>query len=525
MLNHKLERAVLFSFLSAGLAVTNSRQAEGQDFGQDATAYAQTMLEHGRDVYGDDHTAMFVSILSRDDQPKRLHEGNIGAANKKLPGWEGRYYNRDWGGGNLNNHVQLHVLLGELSEATGDPKYLEASKAAIEFTFNNTQSANTGLLAWGEHMSWDVSREVPYPGKKPVGQPHDDTHEPSDRFPPVLWDRVYEVAPDAAFKFAKGLWDHQIIDQSTGTFSRHARYTEHGPNKYVASFPRVGGWMILAWTQAYKRSEDPAYRETMLRAIETLVDLYVDSRSEVTGVIPAGVKTPGVDAANHNFTRVYWMQNNLLLAAELEFVIDDLPSPLGERMRELQQMLEETTVTKLEHNLDGHLADMPIGFQHRGRPDLPLRENGAMQLGDGRFERFDGPASYTTDWAYGYGAPITSAVANVVMERYLANKDERFLQLAKAAADRYLETDPPEQKLTPMALAAAIDLLVAVARETGESKYLTRANAFGELAEKMFLTDSALPKATSSNDYYEAITGGDDLMLSLWHLSRAAEPN
>lgn len=517
-------RSLISSVALAGLMSQGWCMAEAQSFAEDATAYADAMLEYGTDRYGDEHTAQFVSILSRVDQPTRLHEGNIGGANKKLPGWEGRYYNRDWGGGNLNNHVQLHVLLGELSEATGDPKYLEASKAAIEFTFKNTQSPETGLLAWGEHMSWDVDREVPYPGQKPVGQPHDDTHEPSDRFPPVLWDRAYSVAPDAAFKFAQGLWDHQVIDQSTGTFSRHARYTKHGPNKYVASFPRVGGWMILAWTEAYKRSEDSAYRDTMLQAIETLITLYEGSRSQVTGAIPAGVKTPGVDAANHNFTRVYWMQNNLLFAAELEFVVNDLPSSLTGRIRALQSVLDETVVTKLEHNLDGHLSDMPVGFQHRGRPDLPLRDNGTMQLGDGRFERFDGPASYSTDWAYGYGAPITSDVGNAVMERYRANRDPRFLELAVAAADRYMQVDPSEENLTPMAMSAPIDLLVAVSQETGETKYLERAEAFGRIAEQLFLDGNPLPKATSSHDFYEAITGGDELMLSLWRLSRAPKP-
>lgn len=494
-----------------------------QHFSHDVIRYADCMLEYGRDTYGK-QTPVFVSILSRTAKPFRLHEGNINAgsqvSNKKMPGWERRYYNRDWGGSNLGNHIQLHMLLAELTRATGDPKYLKASDDAIRYVFENTQSAQTGLIVWGEHLSWNVANEMPYNGLKPVGQPHDDTHEPCDRVPPSLWDRFLSQAPDQTLRFIEGLWEHQIADKQTGMFSRHTRYTRHEPSRYAANFPRVGGWMILAWAKGYAYSSDEQYRQKMLHAISVITNLYQTSRSDVTGVIPAGIKTPGVDDPKKDFSRVYWLQNNLYFACELELAIPMLPVQWVAPLRTLHKLVDENAVLKLEHNLDGHLADAPHAFLQRGRPDLPLLANGTMQLGDGRMiEKLTRDDCYTSDWAHGYGSPLTSEIAVLMLERFAANGDQRMLTLARQAADRYMQIEPPTEKTAPFAVSSAIDLMMQIYHVTGESKYLQRAEYFGQLAESMFLVDSPLPKATTLNNHYEAITGGDDLMLTLWQLS------
>ena len=278
-----------------------------------------------------------------------------------------------------------------------------------------------------------------------------------------------------------------------------------------------------AWTQAYKHSEDEAYRSEMLHAIDTLARLYESSRDNPTGAIPAGVKTPGIDAENHNFPGVYWLQNNLLMASEFEAAIPDLPDEIAESLRALQQVVDETAVTKLDHHLDPDSPE-PFGFQQRGRPDLPLRADGTMVPGDGRGEKIDSKLdNYTTDWAYGYGSPLSSELANLFIERYRANQDSRFLEAVRKAADHYLQIDPPAEDTAPYSLAAVIRLMVDVSELTGDDRYLERAAHFGDVAERMFLDGSPLPRASSSNSHYEAINGGDDLMLALWYLSQHAE--
>jgi hypothetical protein len=60
-------------------------------------------------------------------------------------------------------------------------------------------------------------------------------------------------------KFSRGLWDHQIKDNTTGNFSRHAGYDRHSPGG-GNEFPRHGGYYIATWAEAYTRTKDTEYR-------------------------------------------------------------------------------------------------------------------------------------------------------------------------------------------------------------------------------------------------------------------------
>ena len=57
---------------------------------------------------------------------------------------------------------------------------------------------------------------------------------------------------------------------------------------------------------------------------------------------------------------------------------------------------------------------------------------------------------------------------------------------------------------------------------SGQKYYLDRAEYFAEKAVEIFIDDtSPLPKASTVDNQYETITGGDDLMLALLELSLA----
>ncbi|MHC4573642.1 MAG: hypothetical protein ACYS76_05850 [Planctomycetota bacterium] len=54
---------------------------------------------------------------------------------------------------------------------------------------------------------------------------------------------------------------------------------------------------------------------------------------------------------------------------------------------------------------------------------------------------------------------------------------------------------------------------------TGETRYLERADYYAERALELFFDgSSALPKATSKHNHYEAVTGSDTLMMALLEL-------
>jgi len=164
-------------------------------------AYADAMVADGRDTYGPEHTPLFASALNR----STMQIGDFGAIEGE------REDDRSLRGSNPQEDLGLYAILYRLTELTGQKQYAEAADQSLEYFFNNCQSANTGLMTWGEHLFWHLENEA-------MGG--NDMHEMSSEWP--HWDECYRLAPDASWNFAIGLWDHQIANQSTGTFSRHA---------------------------------------------------------------------------------------------------------------------------------------------------------------------------------------------------------------------------------------------------------------------------------------------------------------
>lgn len=500
------------------------------DFGRIATTYAQVMIVHGRDTYGPKHTPLFAAQMTRADHnvPKNPHE-----VFPPMDAFGLRYDDRAWGSANAHDHVDLYELLYELSAATEDAKYADAADAAIGYTFDHLRSAGTDLIAWGEELSWMLHHEAArLPGDGIMdgrfdGRPHDnDLHEPSARWTPRLWDRAFAVAPDGARAFALGLWNHQVADPKTGAFSRHARYTQHGP-KRGPSFPRVGAWMMVGWAKAYQHvDDDPAFDATMIRAIETIAENYNNRRDPKTDALPAG--------GNRRYGNVFWLTNNLMMAVEVGLIleIDTLPESTRTKLAELASRTDAVILHKLHHNLDGRLnerhASFTRGFHHRAHTDK--LEDGKLKIGDPRHPLAK-RAAFTSDWGGGYGAPATSGAAMMMLTRagQLGDTDagRAYRDLALRAAAFYLDTEPDRsQTLHPSAFAAVIEFMLAAHRHSGDRRYLDRAAYFADQAVELFFDEtSALPKVTSRHDFYEALSGGPGLARALYHLDRVlAQP-
>ena len=143
-----------------------------------------------------------------------------------------------------------------LSDLTGEPRTRETADHEVRWFFEHAASPVTGLLPWGEHLSWDVFLDRPISGSTDL------THEFSR--PWVLWDRTFQLAPQAARSFALGLWNHQIANPKTGAFDRHAPYDRHGPVD-GKDFPRHAAFYIHTWAHAYKYTQEDVF----LTAIET----------------------------------------------------------------------------------------------------------------------------------------------------------------------------------------------------------------------------------------------------------------
>ena len=452
--------------------------AASPDYLQVVRNYADAMIEHGRDRYGETHSPLFACTLNR--QSLELLQG-------EAPSIQGvRPQDRAIGAANPMHDQNLYQVLYALSAATGEPRYAAAADGSLRWFFEHCQSETTGLLAWGEHLGWRFDDQ----GVTNNGRAAD-LHE---FFRPwVLWDRSYALAPQPCHRFARGLWDHQIHDQHTGAFSRHAGYSRH-KTRGIDEYPRHGGFYIAAWAAAYAQTRDPV----MLEAIETLVDFFDRRRSSQSDAIPAesNVRSGG---------KMLWPASNLSLAIDLETAAAHVPDTLSAKLRQ-SAARTDAVFLRLAHDL----SPPGPGFVRQAHVDTLAPED----------VRRTGKLVYSERWATGYGRATDAKFANLCSLRYLQTGDDGYRKLVLAAADRYLESEPdPRITLYPGTMGHVILNLLAAYDTSGESHYLARADHFAQQAVATFLpSGSPLPRASSKHEHYEAMTRADTLMMALLKL-------
>jgi hypothetical protein len=461
------------------------KSANGVDYLALVRAYAETLIEKGRDTYGKVHSPLFAAALSRDS-----------FAIGKFPEIEGiRPGDRITTGANPMTDENLYQILYALSIITKDPRYSAEADKALKFFFEHAQSSTTGLLAWGEHMGWDFTTEGPIR----------DTHEFAR--PWVLWDRVYSLTPAACEKFAHGLWDHQIDDQKTGNFSRHAKWSHHETHPNF-DFPRHGGFYILTWARAYLETKDPIF----LRAIETMVDHYNHNTVAQSGAIRA-------ETSRRYSVVEMWPLSNLSLAVDLTQaagLIGKFAAPLSAKMLDEAAGIDRTLLA-LKHN-QGKQGEFFV---------VTADAKTLEPLSDKANDKEHDP--YARLWETSYGHYLSSNAANLCHLRYLQLPDgeikEGYKKLILDCATRYLNSDPDLScTIYPAALGDAIWLLTDAYNLSKDRTYLQRAEHFAQIAvDKFFPNGVPLPVASSASSHYESITRSDTLMAALLHLWSAKQ--
>jgi hypothetical protein len=449
-----------------------------------AYRYADAMLQSGRDTYGPAATGLFLSAFDRTASkpltyrppaPAGIREGDrVGLSSQPLVG------------ANPQHDENLLRLLYTLSELSGEPRYREAADAELNWFLRNAASSSTHLLPWGEHMFWNVLADAPQPAR-PRG-----VHE---FFRPwVLWDRCFELAPEASERFALGLWEHQIADHATGAFNRHAPYWEHGPADGM-DFPRHAGFYIRTWAVAYSRTKNPEF----LRAIEVVRRRFENKRHPQTGLIEMTSGSPRAHAAL-----------TLSLAIDCDGAARCVPEPLASHLKAFADR-EDEVFCSLPHDLRGR-GGFVVALD-RTTTQRPDREGGFATA----------PAKENIEfsplWDARYGAFTTAQVAMMCVARYDNTGKARYRDLITAAADCYANSLPEESlDAWPMTFGHAISLQLAAWRHTARPAYLERARALADAAIARFWAGGALPSASVRSRHYETITGADTLALALAEL-------
>lgn len=432
--------------------------------------YANCMLEHGRDTYGPQKSGLFLSALdrkalsalkTRPPAPRGIREGDRpGPADGPLVG------------ANPQLDQNLLRLLYFLKGMSGEDRYPQAADNELKWFLKNTQSPETGLLPWGEHLCWNVVTDEVASGR----------NEPVHEFarPWMLWDRCFELAPEQSRLFARGLWNSQIADHKTGAFDRHANFSRSSPRDGM-DFARHAGFYIRTWAYAYAHTKEQVF----LEAIDVLLRRFEKKRHPKTGLIEATSGSPKAIPVL-----------SLSLAIDCDGAARKVSEPLRTRLTRFAAH-EDDIFCSLPHDLKAKKG-FAIGF------DLETGES-------------DG--SVSSLWDAKYGAFTTAAVAMMCVSRYENTGRIGCRDLIIAAADAYLNSLPGDDTdAWPMTFGHAISLELAAFRATAREMYHKRAFTLGKIAVDKFFGGSPLPRASLKTNHYESITGADTLALALVEL-------
>ncbi|MBC8218257.1 MAG: hypothetical protein H8E73_07315, partial [Planctomycetes bacterium] len=184
--------------------------SEGDKYLKAVQDFADTVIEKGRDTYGDKDTPLFVD---------GLHAESLKPAIWKKDG-------QSWVLSNFASQQPLIRILDGLSALTKDPEYRRAAADATGYVLRNLQSGN-GLLYWGGHVAWDLETECA------VGQ-YAGTHEMKGHQPYYRF--MWEVDRESTRKLMGAIWATHILDWSLLDYNRHANTERPAQPKWGHAF-------------------------------------------------------------------------------------------------------------------------------------------------------------------------------------------------------------------------------------------------------------------------------------------------
>ncbi|MFA8020255.1 hypothetical protein [Bremerella cremea] len=438
------------------------------------------ILENGRDTYGEQQSGMILSVLDRKTgKPLRsLPKAPAGVRHSDRTGP---------GGSNANLQQDLYRTMLHLSRMTGEERYEQAAQTALVDFVRITQHPETGLLAWGEHLYWNCVDDRL--GDLDPNQ----THEPKEKF--VVFDLVYDAEPERTLKYAYGLWEHQIADQKTGNFSRHAKYHRHGPGRDY-DFAKEGGYFIDTWSRAYAANHD----EQFAKAVRVLTQRYLDRMSRLGHL--------SLDSSD----REAWFQTSpslyaVALAAECTDAAQRMDDQSATLLRQLASSQDQAFLSMPHKPADPEFGFVSYADTETGQPKTveAKQSNG-----------------YSRHWGLGYGVHSTAMIALQCNTRQQqlgkSEMGDKYRKLVVEAGTLYLEEhpDPRQDDLWAGEYGTVIFTLLAAHRITQEERYLDRARKLADEAIAVFWDESKpLPRASSRTGYYDVVSGSDTLLLAL----------
>ena len=257
-------------------------------------AFADNVLAHGRDVYGDRHTPLFADGINVDTKVAAM--------------WVNPSDSTEWMLSNLANQQNLFRTLVGLSNMTGDSRYRDAAVEATEYMIDHHRSGS-GLFYWGDTRFVDLrTHERGYAGSG--------NHRFMNMLP--FYSFLWEVNPQVAEQLVKAIWDTHVGDWSVLDINRMGPFTsETGPvwdQEFVGAEPFFEG----RWLSFIPAGTDLIYSAAMLHFLSgqeepltwslRLAEQYVNARHPETGLgvgqynQPKKREEPPADPENPRYT-------------------------------------------------------------------------------------------------------------------------------------------------------------------------------------------------------------------------------
>ncbi|NIP97612.1 MAG: hypothetical protein GWO24_30945, partial [Akkermansiaceae bacterium] len=190
--------------------------------------YARSVLNHGRDTYGEEHTPLFSDYLEVDTlkAPERMYIHRLGG-----PGPRSKQPFQPVISSNLAYQGNLMRFLVGISNLTGDPNYKEAYQECLRYCFEHHAVPN-GLLHMGHHR-WVNLRTDHRDGND--WPPGGSGHEMKRDYPyyPLFW----ETDPVATRRMLAAHWSSHLQDWGFMNFTRHGSYVKELDEEALWSQP------------------------------------------------------------------------------------------------------------------------------------------------------------------------------------------------------------------------------------------------------------------------------------------------
>jgi pectate lyase len=194
--------SAILALLSAQGLCEESKLMDSKRYVEASRSFADTVLKHGRDLYGEKRTPLFVDGLQVDTLKPAVWKGKGGET---------------WVLSNFASQQPLLRLLDGLTALTGEAKYLQAAEDAARYTLKHLRTPN-GFLHWAGHTAWDLGKD------RPVGEYNPYVHEMKQHQP--YYRLMWRIDAAATRTLMETIWAGHILDWSRLDYNRHASMTK-----------------------------------------------------------------------------------------------------------------------------------------------------------------------------------------------------------------------------------------------------------------------------------------------------------